>query len=353
MTVAPVAFVLLAPGLLASAGVPWFERPNCAETVQAVMDMKIDDAESKIGQLERSRDPDDIACSVYARVNLAEMYLTLHGDEPKWVQHRLDQLERMYKFSKAFGKYGRRFQDMEIEARLRRIRALFEKGEKTSAISEARTTDRLLDKRRKGPGSPTVDFVTGVLYTTLGDAPFYQRALLQMAGIGGDSDIGHAALKRLSHGDTVYAAEAAYIAHHFATEAQKEGEDSDFGKPWSTGQHLNQLADNPQYAVEYVRALRKAKRCADGVSVLQPYLDTLKDDRDHWTSEMRAKIYVEATSCAVESEQLELAGEMLDRLEAQNRPKYDKVMARLDAKLKAARQASAVTPAARTATEEG
>ena len=353
MTFASAAVVFIAPGILASAGVPWFERPSCAEVVQAVMDLKTDVAEKQIAKLEKSRDPDDIACSVYARVNLAEMYLTLYGDEPKWVQHRLDQLGRMYKFSKAFGRYGRRFKDLEIEARLRRIRALFEKGEKTSAISEARTTDRLLDKRREGPNSPTVDFVTGVLYTTLGDAPFYQRALLQMAGIGGDAEIGHAALKRLSHGDTVYATEAAYISHHFANEAFKDGESSAFGKPWSTGHRLNELARNPQYAVEYVRALRKADRCADGVEVLQPYLDLLNEDRSHWTSEMRAKIYFEATRCGVESGQLQLAAEMLDHLEAQDRPNYASQVARLGDKLKAARQASALTPASSSAADEG
>ncbi|MEM6370584.1 MAG: hypothetical protein AAF851_19980 [Myxococcota bacterium] len=353
MSFASAAMVLLAPGLTASAKAPWYERPSCAQAVQSVMELKVEDSEAQIEKLERSRDPDDIACSVYARVNLAEMYLTLYGDTPKWVQYRLDQLQRMYGFSRAFGKYGRRFKDMEIEARMRRIRALFEKGEKTSAISEARTTDRMLDRRRQGPVSPTVDFVTGVLYTTLGDAPFYQRALLQMAGIGGDADIGHAALNRLAHGDTVYAIEATYISHHFATTAHKEGERSDFGKPWDTGRRLTQLAENPQYAVEYTRALRKVKRCADALPVLQPHLDVLAQDRSHWSSEMRAKLYFEASRCAVETGALDLADEMRNRLVAQNRPKFQKDLDQLSAKIEAARQAASVTPASRAVGDEG
>lgn len=341
-----LGLLILGGAKAAYAGEPWWDRASCIEAVEKVHEADLEGAERAISALEKSKDPDDLACTVYARVNLSEQYLSVFGMTKRWKSNRQNQLKRMAGFANAYAKHGLRFKDLEMEARLRRIRALFEDGNKTEAIKEASRTDGMLDRRINGPSNPTVQFVTGLLYTTLGSAPFYQRALLQMAGIGGDAELGHKQIKRLANGSTAYKIEANYVSHHFAWERSKEGEVSAFGKATQTGAELVRLVpENPQFVVEYARALRTEGRCEESLPFFEPIVQRIEREPGAWSADMRSKVLYSAGRCALKVDRLEQAARFSKLLDVQDEPKWADKVTWLRREVA---QREAATPAART-----
>jgi len=279
---------------------PWYERARCKAAMEAVVSVEPEEAERRLRALERSRDADDVACSVYLRVLRADLRLAVVGATDPLEAERDRYLKRMYAFAKAHAKYGRRFADLEMEARMRRVRVLFERGDRTAAVAEARRAHRMLADRDAGPPSPTVDFVKGAMYSALGQAGSLVRMLLGMAGINGDPDEGHRALRRLAAGSSVYRAEALQLARQFAADMGEDDRDSELGSALPLGDRLvSSFPENPQYAYDHAWTLMKRGEPERGMSVLEPHLERVKSKPDVWAPTMRAKVHYLATRCAL------------------------------------------------------
>lgn len=338
-----VAALMLAAGH-ARAATPWFERDACRDVLESVNANRFDEAENALGVLENRSDPDDRACAVYGRLFLAENYLSIHGDEPKWLANRDRHLKRMLIFAKTHAKFGARFADFEMEARMRRTRLLFDSGQQTEAVSEARRTNRLLKERLEDDDeSATRSFVQGVMYTAFGQSNFLARTLFRLAGLGGSGDDGRASLIDLADGDTPYMGEALYLTLHFAMEDAREGKtESPFGDPAERARRLvERYPTNPQYVYEYVKVLQFQNRCAEAEAVLRSSLQAMNEDPRIWAPEMRAKLYYRAAECAIETQDVARATQYRDQLKAQARANFNDELADLDTQL-----ASVVKPSA-------
>jgi hypothetical protein len=296
---------LLALGILAGAAParaaapePWYHRAACHDALTEVLTGDATAAEAALRPLEHSRDADDVACAVYLRVVKADQEIAIHGDRSERQRQRDRALKRMFGFAKAHAKYGARFADLEIDARMRRVRVLFERDDETAALGEARRVNRLLDARRRGE-SPTLDFARGAMYSALGQVGGVARMFLGMAGIGGDPEDGYRALRRLTGGESVYRAEALQLARQFAADAD---EPTALGDPVALGDQLvGAYPMNPQYAYDHAYLLVKRGRAARAQAVLGPHLRRVAAEPDAWAPTMRAKLHYLASRAALKS----------------------------------------------------
>lgn len=296
-----------------------------------------------LSELEASRDLDDKACAIYLRALEAEMRSAIYNEVPETVEFRNRHLKRMLGFAKAHAKYGARFADLEIEARMRRVRVLFDTGEKTAAISEARRTSKLLEARA-GAQSPTLDFVKGVMFGALGQANFLARTALWAAGISGSPEEGNRSMQRLMAGDSVYKHEAYCIAYYFALTRTEEGENSPLGSPTVIARFLAvKNPENPQFAYEYARMLYRNDQCGQAIEVVQPWVDQLSSDSDAWTQSIRAKTYYIASACNLAEGHVKKAVAFRDRFAAENFKDFAKLLSELSTKVdKAASQLGSI-----------
>lgn len=302
LALASAGFVAVASSTSARAAgpQPWYERAGCLEAADAVANVRLTEAEEAIRALEKSRDADDVACSVYLRVLLADVNLAVHGETDRYLGERDRYIGRMFGFAKAHARFGARFADLEMEARMRRVRVLFERDDEMGAVGEARRAHRLLRARSKGPSSPTVEFVRGAMYSALGQAGTLGRMLLGMAGISGDPDEGYRSLMRVAAGDSVYRMEGLHLARQFAADLGDEDARTPLGSALDLGDRLVvQSSGNPQYAYDHAYTLLRRGEAGRGLDVLTPHLERLRADRDAWAPTMRAKLHYLATRCAL------------------------------------------------------
>jgi hypothetical protein len=353
MKVAPSLFFALLASSAHAETQPWHARTSCIEAVEMVAANRFDEVEEVLRRFERSADPDDRACAVYARVFMAENLLSIHGDEQEWLANRDRHLKRMLVFAKTHARFGARFADFEMEARMRRTRLLFEQGNKTSAVKEIRRTNSLLKARLPEDHSDTVDFVQGVTYTIFGQTGFLARTLMSMAGIGGSPDAGHRSLRQLSSQPGAYRAEAMYLSHHFAYEDDGDQKDErPFGSPVETARRLvEEYPTNPQYRYEYAKILRKKDRPDEAYDALKPALEAIKADPSTWAAEMRAKLFYKATQCAIDVGSASQAAMHRDDLADQRRSNFEGKLQRLDSRIQA--MPVSPTPAVRTVEVDG
>ena len=285
----------LASGPAFAAPEPWYARAGCHAALEEVLTGDAQAAEAALRPLEKSRDADNVACAVYLRAVEADLDRAI-GDGSERQRDRA--LRRMLGFAKAHAKYGPRFADLEIDARMRRVRALFERDDKTAALREARRVNDLLDERR-GASSPTLDFARGAMYSALGQAGDVARWFLGMAGLGGDPKDGYRALRRLTEGSSVYRAEALQLARQFAADAD---DTTALGDAVALGERLVALYPmNPQYAYDHAYGLLKKGQPDRALDVLGPHLKAIEAAPDRWAPTMRAKLHYVASRAALKA----------------------------------------------------
>lgn len=299
---------------------PWYARATCHAALEKVLTGEPAAADLALRPLEQSRDADDVACSVYLRVVAADARLAVEGNTKAAERSRDRALKRLFGFAKAHAKHGPRFADLELDARMRRVRVLFERDEKTEAIAEARRTQRLLEGR-EGSTSPTVEFARGAMYGALGQASSVARMFLGLAGISGDPDAGYRALVRLADLPSVYRAEALQMARQFAYDLDDPGP---LGDPIALGERLvERYPQHPQYAYDHAYTLIRTSRPERAEAVLAPHLERLARDDGAWAPTMRAKLHYLATRAALNQGELGAARAHLDAMAAQPANDFD------------------------------
>lgn len=292
---------------------PWYERASCDRAIQAVLSADFDASDDRLRALESSSDVEDKACAVWARVVLAEVQIAIGGRMPALLENREHTLKRMYGFSRAHAALGPRFRDLEIEARVRRVRVLVDLGERREALKEMRRAGDLLD-RRKGEPTATMRYVRGVSYMAVSQSPWALRTLMGMAGIRGEAEIGRGDLKTLERGTSVYRYDAVYLLHYFA-EASPGGAN---GIPSDYSRRMSELfPTNPQFSYDYALDLQREKRCGDSLRAIERFTSKLQREPMLWSSQVRAKLYWLSGRCAMDLGDRALARTYVERAEAQ------------------------------------
>ena len=259
------------------------------------MTAKPDAIEKSLSALAASDDLDDKACAVWLEQPLNEIEMSLEGNGYGLPDRRKKRLLRLFKFSKVFGKRSPQYAMLEMEARMRRVRLLAKDGERVGALKEMRRVERMLDQvgsRR----SPTIDYVRGVTRLAVSQAGLPLRLLLGMAGVSGDEKVGRELLESLAKGDTVYAADALYILHHFA----QENKDTKAGLRYGA-MLTERFPNNPQFAYEYAKVLFRAKRYDEVLTATARFRSRLDEEPNAWSDRIRKKLYVISAKAALES----------------------------------------------------
>lgn len=273
---------------------PFYARSSCLAALEVVMSTKPEETAALLERLAESPDVEDKACAVWLELPLNEIEMSLEGKGHGLPERRAKRLLRLFKFSKYFQKRGRHFAMLELEARMHRVRLLVEKGDRMKALSEARTVERMLARVGDSP-NPTVKYVRGVTRLAVSQSAFPLRMLLGMAGVSGDEEQGRRLLEELVQGKTVYAGDALYLLHHFAHE------NNDLEASLHYGERLvAKYPQNPQFAYEYGKALRDARKYEEVLALTSPFLERMTEDPNAWTDRIRKKIYFLSAEVALE-----------------------------------------------------
>lgn len=281
--------------LLVSA--PWYERESCDAANQLVVAADFTNAEPKIKALEASKDTEDQACGVWIRATMSEAQIAVFGKTKEMLAAREKALLRMFGFSKAHAKVAPYFADMELEARMRRVRALVDAEERGDALKEIRNVNAQLTAR-KGEPTPTLLYVRGIANMAVSQAPWALRTLMSMAGIDGDAKVGRESLRSLFNGKTVYRVDARYVMRYFA-EASPGG---DNGSSTEYSKTLHETyPTNPQFTYDYARDLQRENKCKDVLLALGDARETIEKDPAHWSNVVRAKIFWLTGRCAFDT----------------------------------------------------
>ena len=291
MATAIITTLSLTAALVSSPTGPFYSRSSCKDALQVVMSADIEKTKVVLKTLADSKDPEDKACAVWLELPLNEIEMSLEGNGQGLPERREKRLMRLFKFSKYFGRQKAHFAMLEVEARMRRVRLLLKKKERMSALSEARRVERMLDQVGQR-SNPTIDYVTGVTRLAISQAALPLRMLLSMAGVSGDERLGRQKLEGLAAGDTVYAADAIYILHHFAQENDDMAASLRYGKML-----VAKFPENPQFVFEFAKVLSRSGKHADVLETTGPFLARLKTDPAAWSDRIRKKLYfISATS---------------------------------------------------------
>lgn len=311
------ALIIVASAVAAdgAAAEPWYARASCIHALETVLSTDFAAAEPKIKAIEKSADTDDQACGVWLRVSLAEAQLAVGGRLPALLEYRERMLSRMGGFSKAKGGIAKRFSDLELEARLRRVRVLVDKGEKGDALKEIQKVNDMLEKRGNAEPNATLTYSRGVSDSAVGNSPWALRTLMRMAGVKGDAKLGREALESLEKSGTVYKYDAMYLQHYFALGAP----DGDFGKPAPHAKKLvEKFPTNPQFAIELAKDLYAEKKIDQALDVVSTFLAQLEKQPSLYSNQLRAHLYLLSGRCAKELGKKELATHFALLAEAQS-----------------------------------
>jgi hypothetical protein len=272
----------------------WYDRPACQKALEVILAADLDEADRKIKPLEASSDAEDQACGVWLRATLAETQISVGGRLPALLENREKVLLRMFKFAKSHAS-ERHLADLEIEARMRRVRALVDKGERTDALKEINRTKELLAQRKDSTETPTQKYVAGIVNSAVSQSGFPMKVVLGIAGVSGDADQGRQHLKDLAAGTSIYRYDAMYILHHFSRESpsKENGAPIDYSKPL-----FSQFPTNPQFAYDLAVDLYEAKRCKDSLDALTDTRKKLAEAPNQWSSTVRAKLYYITGRCS-------------------------------------------------------
>ncbi len=311
-----LSLTLLLASQSAEAAEPWYRRASCEGAAKAVLSGDFKAADDRLGRLEAQRDPDDQACAVWLHLLYAEIQLGLGGKLPALIENRDRRLKNIYGFSKAHAKYAARFADLEIEARMKRVRYLAEDGKRSDALKEAKRSQTMLDQRlsKKAEPSITLEYSIGSSNLAVAFASWPVRMVIKLAGVPGDGELGAKKLRELYKGDTVYRYEAAYLLHSFAVERPGDI----LGSPVQYAEFLaREFSSNPQFLYEYAEALWVEKNSALAMQTLKPVQDVLAGEPGKWSSRIRGKIYLMSGRCALDLGRRDEARRFADLARAQ------------------------------------
>jgi len=289
---------LLTANVALAADVPWYERPSCHEVVTLAMTPDFAGAEAKLVRLERSADPEDQACALWTRASWSEFQISILGKTGEWTANRKKAISRLFGFAKAHKGLGPRFADLELEARLRRVRVLNEEGQKTQALDDIKQIQKLLETRGTADPTPALDYTQGVLNAAMSSPGWAARALLSVVGVGSDPAIAAKHLHRLIDGTSVYKWDASYIAQFFGAEI---GGDQFRATAKYVGPLGEKFPANPLFAYERALVLIKEKKAKDAVAVLEPLVAKIDADPAIWGAPARARVLWAAGRAACDS----------------------------------------------------
>lgn len=284
------------PGVALADGVPWYDRPTCHDAVVTMMAPDFTAAEAKITKLERSPDLDDQACALWARASWSEFQISMLGKTPELTANRKKAISRLFGFAKANKPKAPRFGDLELEARLRRIRVLNEEGQRTQSLEDLKALEKLLVERGAANLTPAADYAAGVLNAALSSPGWAARALLSVVGMSTDPAEAARRLHRLIDGKSVYAWDASYVAQFFGSEIGTK----DFrGSAAYLGPLAEKFPSNPLFAFEKTRLLVDEKKGKEAQATIAPVLATLDGAPASWGPPARARVYWAAARAAL------------------------------------------------------
>jgi hypothetical protein len=279
---------LLLTAALASAPEPWYERASCRSAAETVFTVEFAKADEKIAAIEATRDLDDVACALWIRATASELQIAVLGHTPELVAGRKKALSRLFGFAKANKGKGARFADLELEARLRRVRVLLEEGQASDALKESKGVQKMVEDRPAGSPTPTLDYVIGALHSGLASPGWAARTFLSIAGLGADKKLGAEAINKLADGSSIYKWDAMYIGHHFSLEI----DDAGFRAPSSYSRPcLERFPMNPQFIFDLASDLWREKKYAEARKIAAVAVAKIDADPTIWSPKIRAKIY--------------------------------------------------------------
>lgn len=309
-----LATLTAAPAL--AQGVPWYERPTCQDAVETMMGGEPAQAEAKLARLERGPDLDDVACALWARGAWSEFQISMYGKTPELLAGRKKALSRMFGFAKANKAKGVRFGDLELEARLRRVRVLNEEGQRTQSLDELKQLEKLIVERGNADVTPALDYAVGMLNAALSSPGWAARALLSVVGMSTDPAEAAKRLHALIDGKSVYRWDASYVAQYFGGEIGTK----DFRE---TSAYLRPLAQkfpkNPLFAYEMSRLAIIAEQGDAAQAAIAPTLAELDKAPTSWGPPVRARVLWAAGRAAL------LRGDKAAALKRAQQAKAEKV----------------------------
>lgn len=282
LLVLPLLFLALEAGAEAPKSA-WYDRPECHQALAEVFSAVPSRGRAAIDKLRHAKDLDLIACSVWLEVPFSELEQALKGKSPALLKKREQSLGLMFKFAKRFGRKNPLYADLEIEARLRRVRILAEQKERMATMREARRVKAMLADR-KGPPSLTVRYVSGVLNSAVGEASWAVRQLLSMAGLGGDPKAGMRDLAEIAQSRSIYWVDAHILMRHFAG--------SNAAKALRSSEPVfKAFPKSPQFAYDFALDLQGQGRAKDSLKALSFLAGQLKAEPAIYTPLIRARSY--------------------------------------------------------------
>jgi hypothetical protein len=330
--VAAAALVLLASlgarsSIAHADDTPWTQRPSCQAAFDASIAFDTAVAEARLKALEGSRDPDDVACALWVRASIVELQLGFYGRSPELEGQRKKALSRLAGFARAHKADGPRFADLELEARLRRIRVLSDDGQRSQLVSELRELVGLLDARGLEPMTPTLHYTIGVMHAALSSPGWAARAALSVMGITVEPEIAARHLHPLADGDSVYRGDALYLSQFFAEAMGKA-----MRAPESYRRTLfERFPDAPQFAYERALDLRGGKPCGGTRPIFERFLRRVDAEPNVWGPLLRAKLLWLGGVCALEAGEKAEARRLGEKAKAERvREVHDRVIELLD-----------------------
>ena len=292
----------------AAEPVPWYARDECRMAYSTVMSADLAAGQSAISQLQHSADLELRTCGIWLELPLCEIEMALEGESPALTERRNERLEKLFKFAMHYGPRRPYLLDLAIEARMRRIRLMVDRGDKGGALGEARKVEKMLESRKDAPPNATRDYSRGVTLLAVSRAAWGLQALLRMAGVRGDRKRGEELLEALAEGHTVYQADALFLLYHFARQNDKPG---DQGVDRYGAKLILAYGQNPQFLFDRAVDQFRAGHCIDALATLQPARSRLHDNPKLWTARVRKKVYWLTGRCALDTGDKPLAKKSL------------------------------------------
>jgi hypothetical protein len=306
---------------------PWTARASCRAAFDAAVALDAALADARLKPLEASKDPDDQACALWVRASTVELQLGFLGRSPELEAQRKKVLSRLAGFARAHKALGPRFADLDLEARLRRIRVLSDDGQRTAMVSELRELVGLLEARGVEPMTPTLHDTIGVLHAALSSPGWAARAALSVMGISVDPEVAALHLHALTDGDSVYRGDALYLAQFFSEAMGKA-----MRAPETYRRALfERFPDAPQFAYERALDARGAKPCGGTGPLFARFLRRVDAEPNVWGPLLRAKLLWLGGVCALEAGDKAEARRLGEKAKAERvREVHDRVIELLD-----------------------
>jgi hypothetical protein len=252
---------------------------------------RLDDARVRMAAMSGSTEPDARACAVWLPIELTEMEIAMSDDEQRLLERLADELDALEVFGREHAGFGVRFEDLILEAKLRRVHLEVRRGERMAAIRMVQEAEKLLDGRRRvRKRTPTYFYAEAVANLALTHAEWPMRAVLRIVGIKGDEERGKKAAEILLRRTSVYRPGVSCVIRSFAVVSSRV-----LGPPLDLSRDLHHdFPDNPVLTTDLAVDLSASQRCEEARAALTPLLERTVGMSD----KMRDRIAGVLTSCS-------------------------------------------------------